>query len=210
MAKSKKYYDDLVGKKFNRLTITGWGLPRKRKNGRHYSIAKWICDCGTTGESPLTCVLTRYISCGCFSAENPHNYRHGLSKDRLFHIWSGMKHRCDDDSNPAYENYGGRGITYLEDWKVSDIFFEWAKNNGYAHDLTLERIDVNKGYYPENCTWIPFTHQARNTRKTVRVAIDGITKSLREWSEIYSFPYTVAYKRHRKGWLPEQIFKEPI
>ncbi len=128
-----------------------------------------------------------------------------MSKDRLFNIWSSMKHRCDDQENPAYHNYGGRGISYCEEWKLSDNFFKWALANGYKKTLTLERIRVDEGYCPENCTWIPMSQQSRNTRKTIRLEINGVSKPLIEWCEIKNVSYDKAY-RLAKNNLANHLF----
>lgn len=205
--KGKQYYQDLIGQKFHRLTIVEHLAPHKRKNGRHYSMVKCVCDCGKEVEAPLTCVLTRYKSCGCYGIDNPSHLRHNMSKDRLFHIWSGMKHRCDDAEHPAYADYGGRGISYCKEWSISDNFFAWAKESGYEPHLTLDRFpDMNGNYEPSNCRWATQKQQCRNTRRSIMITRGDETKSLPEWCEVLNFGYIMAYKRIKRGWALADIF----
>lgn len=97
-------------------------------------------------------------------------YKHGFNKKRVAATWNGMKARCYNKNSKAYPTYGGRGITICDEW-LSDntTFFNWAMSNGYADNLTIERDDVNKGYCPSNCRWIPKEEQGRNTRSALGV-----------------------------------------
>jgi len=93
--------------------------------------------------------------------------KHGDSKKRLNNIYFGIKDRCTNVNNPNYFRYGGRGIDIADEWLDYKAFKTWSINNGYSDDLTIDRIDNDKGYYPYNCRWVPMTVQARNT-KTIR------------------------------------------
>lgn len=161
----RQTYVDLVGKKYNRLTVVSY---HGKLNGNH---VQWncLCDCGKT-----TVVLGYNLkagavkSCGCLGLGN--NSIHGMTDTRLYHIWDNMKARCYRKNCKAYGSYGGRGITICDEW-LSDntAFLNWALNNGYADNLTIERDDVNKGYSPSNCRWIPREEQGRNTRSALGV-----------------------------------------
>ena len=94
------------------------------------------------------------------------NAIHGESKTRLYRVWCAMKYRCDNKSCCSYKNYGERGISLCDKWKTYINFRCWALDNGYKEGLSIERLNVNKGYSPENCTWINISKQARNTTKT--------------------------------------------
>ena len=93
--------------------------------------------------------------------------RHGMSNTRIHRCWSDMKQRCLNKNNKWYPSYGGRGINVCDEWMHFENFYDWAINNGYLEDLTLDRIDNNKGYCPQNCRWATHTQQIRNRRQTV-------------------------------------------
>lgn len=95
------------------------------------------------------------------------NLKTGESSTRLYATWLGMKRRCTKSNCPDFKNYGGRGIKICDDWMKDFLAFkEWAYSNGYNDDLTIERINVNGNYEPENCTWITLSEQSKNKRNT--------------------------------------------
>jgi hypothetical protein len=102
---------------------------------------------------------------------------------RIHHVWRGMKQRCYNPSHTNYYNYGGRGITICQEWLTnSQAFTQWALVNGYAADLTIERLDVDGNYTPDNCTWITQHDQSRHRRNNRLLTAFGETKCLRDWS----------------------------
>lgn len=120
------------------------------------------------------------------------------SGTRLYFSWRSMRQRCLNPKNKVFKNYGGRGITVCKAWLNYDNFFKWAIKNGYKNNLTLERLNVDKGYKPSNCKWILLKHQARNTQRTVRLTFNGVTKALSEWCEFLEVDYAKVAKRHHK------------
>ena len=189
---------DLTNQKFGRLTAIK--RIKSKKN------AKWLCkcDCGNTVEV-YAFNLTRgnTKSCGCYHKDRTSEAKliHGERYTRLFNIWAGMKARCYNKTDPSYKNYGGRGISVCEEWRKSFVNFrDWAKSNGYKDSLTIDRIDNNGNYCPENCRWATAKQQSNNRRSNVYVTINGETHTVTEWSEINGISYHTIASRRRKGW----------
>lgn len=201
-------YQDLTGNKYGRLTVLG-----RAKNGvsnRGYKVIKWecICDCGsknyvTTGNLKSG----RVKSCGCLNSElvTKRNFKHGKTHTRLYNIWAGMKDRCYNVNNDAYHNYGGRGIQICEVWlKSFETFLEWATTNGYKENLTIDRIDNNRDYEPNNCRWATYRQQANNKRNC-----EGQSKCSRIAEET-GLAYNIVWKRLKLGWDEEKIKNAPV
>lgn len=122
------------------------------------------------------------------------------SGTRLYRIWSNMKDRCYRPSNEYFSRYGGRGISVCEEWKENFYSFEeWAYSHGYREYLTIDRIDNNGNYCPENCRWTTQSVQMRNMSKSIFLTIDGVTRNVNEWAETTGLPVDVIRNRHLKG-----------
>jgi hypothetical protein len=136
---------------------------------------------------------------------------HGESHTRLHNIWLDMRRRCENPSRQAYSRYGGRGIKVCDEWQDYLCFAEWARSNGYADNLTIERNDVNGIYCPKNCTWVPLEAQARNRRPTFWVTFDGRKMSLAEACELAGLPYKQVHHRiSRLGWSIDRALSTPM
>jgi len=132
--------------------------------------------------------------------ENRYKRYYGIPHQRLHNIWSGMKARCYIKGNPAYKNYGGRGIKVDKLWKKHFLYFyDWALANGYRDDLTIERINNDGNYEPSNCIWVSREKQAHNTRQNVNITHNGETRCLEEWSRIYGVSSKVIKFRMEGG-----------
>lgn len=129
---------------------------------------------------------------------------------RLQNIRAGMAQRCLNPNNKAYHRYGGRGITICEEWaNDSGAFVEWALANGYQDGLSIDRIDNNKGYSPENCRWATRKQQQNNMRTNVLATFDGETHTCSEWAEIFGIDRNIFHHRLKGGWNLERILTEP-
>lgn len=145
--------------------------------------------------------------------KKPPRYQHKIEEHkRLWYIWNGVKKRCLFENDARYFQYGGRGIKLCEEWKESfDNFAEWALSNGYNDTLTIERIDVNGDYCPENCKWITLKEQAANKRDTIWIDYHGRRVQLMKLCEEKNLNYDPIHNRIMcLGWDAEKAIDTPI
>lgn len=160
---------DMVGKKYGRLTVIGFD-----RLEHHKAYWKCACDCG------LTVVVSgnnlrsgNTASCGCLRREKTQirgklNAVHGEGHDnktRLYTIWCGMRQRCMNKANHAYQWYGGKGVSVCDEWNEYSAFKAWALSHGYEDNLSIDRIDPNGGYCPENCRWVTISENVARANK---------------------------------------------
>ena len=194
---------DFIGKKFGRLLVE---CADKQKNSRGDNIIVYqcLCECGNRkviARSSLKSGLTN--SCGCLKKElaRKTHTTHNMSSSREYRIWSGMIKRCTNKNSKAYKNYGGRGITVDPSWLKFENFYN---DMGKAPlDYSIERIDVNKGYYKKNCKWIPSIDQGRNKRNSVIITQEGQSLLAVDWEKITGIPRRCIHDRIQKGWSVE-------
>ena len=130
---------------------------------------------------------------------------------RLHNILGKMKQRCRNPKCKEYSRYGGRGIFVCKDWDNTDALIEWALSNGYRANLTIDRIDNNDGYYPENCRWVNYSVQAMNKRNSIpMIEYRGEKKYLLEWCNELNLSYDAIKERIKKGWSAEKAFETPL
>ena len=206
MAKS----DDLTGKKFGMLLV----VSRAENNKWGKSVWNCLCDCGETTTARGVALRNEIKrSCGCLQRKTASdlNIVHGFArneKERLYNIWCGIKERCNSPNNKAYMYYGGRGITICKEWDSDYVSFrDWAMQNGYADNLSIDRIDVNGNYEPGNCRWATAEEQANNKRNTINIPLNGTTKTVREWSALTGISEKALRWRRSVGKTPEEILK---
>lgn len=187
----------------------------------------WLCkcECGKTFVqygSPLR--RGKIKSCGHLLHDKnerrkiAHNSiakeKHGDTTSRLYFVWLDMRRRCDSPNAVSYKNYGARGITVCSEWDTDySAFKKWAFENGYnpsagRGECTLDRIDPNAGYSPENCRWASMREQSNNRRNTYWITFNNETHTGSEWSEITGIPRNVIYSRYKAGQSPERILSK--
>ena len=137
--------------------------------------------------------------------------KHGQRNTRLYNIWCCVKARCNRKSHTYYHNDGGRGIKVCEDWNDFNSFYKWSISSGYDDALTLDRIDNDGNYEPDNCRWVTRKTQNRNSRNCHYLEFRGKVKTLTEWCEILNLPMkTISLRINRLGWSVERALTEPI
>ena len=134
-------------------------------------------------------------------ANNMGKFVHGLRHTRIYAIYHHIMAKCYKKYDSHYKYYGARGIRVCDEWKRGFIsFYNWAMNNGYQDNLTIDRIDVNGNYEPDNCRWTDMKTQVRNRRNTIKLTYKGETKPLAEWCEILNLNYDTIKRRLYRGW----------
>lgn len=187
---------EIIGQKFGLLTAIE--IVGKSRRG---PLVKCVCECGgtkTVAQKDLRGGNNK--SCGCL------HKKHGLTGSRIYQAWGNMKKRCNDPTNKSYINYGGRGISYDKRWESFENFYEDMKD-GYADDLTLDRIDVNKDYSKDNCRWADKETQANNTTTNNLVSYKGETMTQAEFARKYNLDYELFRHRLQDGWSIERAMQ---
>lgn len=212
-------FKDLTGQEFNGIkTIKCVG---RDKHGN----ALWLfrCRCGKEFVATGYKIKTgKTKSCGCYNLEKLEQMRkkyiikHNSSRTRLYSIWCGMKRRCYKQNDKRYSCYGGRGIKICDEWKNSFIpFYQWAIKNGYKKDAkrgecTIDRVDNNGDYCPENCRWISNREQSINKRNCTYLIVNGKKMCFAEVCRFLGIPLKTAYsrKQYLKNKNPMHIFRD--
>ena len=204
---------DLTGQRFGRLTVVC-------RSGSINNRAVWLCQCDCGNETHVRSSLLvngRTRSCGCIRRDNAIQINttekkiEGIapSRSRLYKAWQTMRDRCRNPKRSAYKNYGARGITVCQEWENSfDAFRVWALSNGYHEGLTIERIDNDGPYSPENCRLATRKEQALNRRTNRVIDYNGEVHTISEWSKITGIPHSTLTYRLNSGWPAEKILSD--
>lgn len=195
---------ELSGKRAGKLTAI------KRIGTNKEGRAIWLCqcDCGlsterTSSSIELAIKNKKQSHCGC----DPSGKTHGLSKEKhLYWVWASIIQRCENPSNKDYENYGARGIYFCDECRNNfGSFHKWAKSSGYRRGLTIERVDVDKGYNKDNCSWIENEKQSLNCRRSIMLRYNGKIKHISDWAREYNLNYkTLKGRIFSYGWSIEK------
>lgn len=181
---------------------------------KHLHNSIYLCECAKCGaihEVQSRLLSPREIKHKCIQCHNCHEgtERHGLTDSRLYKIWRAMKNRENnhDSARPTY-----KGKKMCDEWKNSFTkFYDWAISHGYNDNLSIDRIDNNKGYSPENCRFATPTQQVRNRSNTLHITYKGETKPLMEWCEILNLNYNTTWTRmHKYHWSAEKAFTKGV
>lgn len=199
---------DITGNRYGKLVVI------KRVDSKP-NTTYWLCKCDCGKEKIIlgnSLKSGATVSCGCYQKSFIGNLRktHGDTGTKLYTAWNNMKARCYRKITREYDNYGGRGIAVCDEWIHSyETFKEWALNNGYSDGLTLDRINVDGNYCPENCRWITNKEQQNNKRNNVLYTYNGETKTLAEWAESLGICYKTLQKRIIKLGV-DKAFSTPL
>ena len=209
---------DLTGLNFGRWTVIKRGADHITKSGYKFTTWECVCECGTTKNVNSNALISgRSKSCGCEFREKQkdvarRNFKtHGGTGTRLYNIWNGIKKRCCNSNASNYNNYGGRGIFVCDEWLNDfDTFRDWSIQNGYNDSLSIDRINNNDGYYPENCRWVDRETQCNNRRSSVEYTVFGETMTLAELAKKYGVNYKWLHKKVKNGNNLEDILQQSI
>lgn len=197
---------DITGQKFGRWTVIS-----------HYHNNYWTCrcDCGTIRHlASYDLRIGETQSCGCYQKERASetHKKHGYTGKRLYRIYHKIRERCYRPNNRNYKYYGGRGITICDEWYHNfQAFMEWSLSHGYTDDLTIDRIDNEKGYAPDNCRWVTMQRQNCNRRNNHLLEFNGQTKTVSDWSrETGIKQQTILHRINRMGWGTEKALTTPV
>lgn len=210
----KTIVDEMIGNTYNRLTV----MKYVGKDKRGSSICSCDCSCG---KKDIHIVSSRVKtgntkSCGCLNTEATiarnksfRKYGNGDWKTPIYNSWSKMISRCYKDTKDA-KDYKDRGILVCEEWKDDFLNFKnWSLKNGWKEDLSIDRIDVNGNYEPNNCRWTDNITQANNKTNNRRITLFGITKTLAEWCRETGFGHKTITYRLDHNWPEDKIFSKP-
>lgn len=203
--KKGNHIKDISGVRFGRLVAL------KRVSGGHTS--KWLCRCDCGNEvvrSLRTLTGNRNHSCGCWIAEGNMYRRHGGSFSITYKSWASIKIRCCNPKDKHYPDYGGRGIRVCDRWLGEHGFENFLADMGERPSAkhSIDRIDVNGDYCPENCRWATAKEQANNKRNNILIEHNGEVRTLPEWCDSFGVEITRARKRYYRGLTFDKIFEK--
>jgi hypothetical protein len=200
---------DLMGQKFNWLTVIDWIVEGTR--------GKWLCkcDCGNERLVRSNELTTGHItSCGCQKSNSiskstiKMKTTHGKSRSKIHTTWKHIKGRCLNEKDGSYKNYGGRGIKICDEWLTFEGFYR--DMGDVPNKMSIERKDVNGNYCKDNCTWATVKEQANNKRSSAMLEYYGQIKTMKRWSELKDIPYKVLHARIKLGWDVKRALETPV
>lgn len=196
--------NQLTGQRFGKLTV----IKRAEQNSKSGN-AMWVCKCDCTNDVTVIGSHLRSghtTSCGCNRISERSM---GHSKDRLYRTWMGMHNRCYNHNHDRFKWYGGKGISICDEWHEFISFRAWALSNGYTDELTIDRIDADRNYCPDNCKWVDMKVQANNRSNNRILQYRDKQYTATQLAEAHGLsPHTV-FNRLKLGWDVDQIVETP-
>lgn len=207
-----KSYDHLIGQKFNYLTVSEVIIINNQNR------LKCVCDCGKTiVVEPYMLKKGSVKSCGCYKNQLlnefnknrvriPWNKNNNMGAHPLHGTWSQMLYRCENPKSTMYKHYGAKGIKVCTEWHDFWKFVEWSESiGGRPEGYSIDRIDVNGNYEPNNCRWANKDIQSRNTSRNIYITYNGKTQVLKDWAIELGIPVKTLAYRYKKGFPLEQM-----
>lgn len=195
---------DITGKRFGKLLVI---RRSDKRNSSNDVLWECTCDCGNIKLATSGALRHgRTKACGCMMG-NPTHKDWGKS---IRNIWLGMMARCYKENSTNYHYYGAKGILVCKEWHFYEVFKKWAFENGYIQGLTIERKNNKKGYNPKNCKWATYKEQNNNRSTNRFVTIDGVRKTLVQWSEVSGISQYRIRRRLESGWNAKDAVYLPI
>ena len=216
-------YKEMIGRQYGNWTVLSYSHFKKKsffdntRNKRRYGKEHFLkvkCKCGvirTVRPSPLKSGKSK--GCGCEGNYTKTQFvkTHGKTNTRLYRIYRNMKERCYKESCKDFLRYGGRGIKICNEW-LSDFqnFYDWSMSNGYTDELSIDRINNDENYSPDNCRWTDEVTQSNNRRSNIKLTYDNKTLTTTEWARILNVKADTLHNRKRLGWSDEKIISTPV
>ena len=204
---------EMIGKTFGYLTVIEQAASDPKRKEHKW---KCLCECGNYTIVPSYRLRHGGVtSCGCHQYDRNFCSKKAKNHMRLYRVYKDMVRRCTYSKDDSYGLYGAKAISVCDEWKTFDPFCDWALANGYDENApfskcTLDRIDGNKGYSPENCRWVDMQTQANNTKANHRITAFGKTLTIAEWGRESGISARVIADRLRYGWTPEESVSLPV
>jgi hypothetical protein len=203
-------FKDYTGVKFGRLEV----IRRHHQTKSGGWLWECKCDCGNTTFVSIGNLRSGDIkSCGCLLKEicKTNNLRHGFWGTHLASVRNGFIQRCYNAKDKGYKNWGGRGITVCDEWRTNAAsFYNWALSSGYKQGLSLDRINNDGPYSPENCRWATQKEQCNNRRNSKLLTLNGVSQSPALWAKELKVNVATIYSRIYQNWTDEEILTIPI
>lgn len=203
---------DITGNRYGYLVA----LECVGSNNRKEKLWRCLCDCGNETIVPSYRLRHGGVrSCGCHQRDCNYRSKKAKNNQRLYRVYRNMRRRCEYKKDPNYPNYGGRGIKVCQEWNKFDHFCDWALENGYDSAAeygvcTIDRIDTNKDYSPDNCRFVNLVVQANNRRTNHVVAINGQKKTLTQIEREHGLYHGAMNTEMKKGKSPEEALSALI